>query len=106
MSETNGVSYRYYGIAVGKGRQGIKTELERLKLGNLSCREALKIVCKCLIKQRDDTSNKKFEIELAWISDETNKQFVRVPKELAKESEDEAKKEIEQEDEDSDDMES
>jgi len=106
LSETNGVSYRYYGIAVGKGRQGIKTELERLKLGNLSCREALKIVCKCLIKQRDDTSNKKFEIELAWISDETNKQFVRVPKELAKESEDEAKKEIEQEDEDSDDMES
>ena len=43
LSETNGVSYRYYGIAVGKGRQGIKTELERLKLGEMTTREALKV---------------------------------------------------------------
>mmetsp|Transcript_18077 Transcript_18077/g.37268 ORF Transcript_18077/g.37268 Transcript_18077/m.37268 type:complete len:256 (-) Transcript_18077:1106-1873(-) len=106
LSETNGVSYRYYGIAVGKGRQGIKTELERLKLGNMTCREALKTVCKCLIKQRDDQGSKKFEIEMAWICDESDRQFVRVPEDVAKEAEDAAKREIEQEDEDSSDMES
>jgi len=106
LSETNGVSYRYYGIAVGKGRQGIKTELERLKLDRMTCREALKTVCKCLIKQRDDQGSKKFEIELAWISEETNKQFVRVPEDLAKESEEAARREIEQEEDDDSDMES
>jgi 20S proteasome subunit alpha 7 len=98
LSETNGVSYRYYGIAVGKGRQGIKTELERLNLGELTCREALKIICKCLIKQRDEQGAKKFEIELGWIAEETNREFVRVPEDLAKDSQEQAKREIEEED--------
>ena len=98
MSETNGVSYRYYGIAVGKGRQGIKTELERLNLGQLTCREALKTVCKCLIKQRDEQGAKKFEIELGWIAEETNREFVRVPEDLARDSQEQAKREIEEED--------
>ncbi|WZN58759.1 subunit alpha type-3 of proteasome [Chloropicon roscoffensis] len=102
LSETNGVSYRYYGIAVGKGRQGIKTELERLKLGEMTTREALKVVCKCLMRQRDESSNKKYEIELAWISEETGREFQRVPEDLAKQTVEDAKKEIEQEDSDSD----
>ena len=40
--EPSGVQYGYVGCAVGKGRQVARTELEKLKLGTLSCREALK----------------------------------------------------------------
>jgi 20S proteasome subunit alpha 7 len=32
MVEPSGVSYRYFGCAIGKGKQGAKTEIEKLKL--------------------------------------------------------------------------
>jgi 20S proteasome subunit alpha 7 len=37
---------RYFGTAVGKGRQAAKTEIERLKLGELSCRQGVMEVAK------------------------------------------------------------
>jgi len=36
-----GVAHRYYGTAVGKGRQSVKTEIERLKFDQLTCRQAV-----------------------------------------------------------------
>ena len=37
---------RYFGTAVGKGRQGAKNEIEKLKLEEMSCREGIKAVAK------------------------------------------------------------
>jgi 20S proteasome subunit alpha 7 len=37
---------RYFGTAVGKGRQAAKTEIERLKLGELTCRQGVLEVAK------------------------------------------------------------
>ena len=37
---------RYFGAAVGKGRQAAKTEIERLKLGELTCRQGVMEVAK------------------------------------------------------------
>lgn len=37
---------RYFGTAVGKGRQAAKTEIERLNLGELTCRQGVKEVAK------------------------------------------------------------
>lgn len=37
---------RYFGAAVGKGRQGAKNEVEKLKLGEMSCREGIQAVAK------------------------------------------------------------
>lgn len=48
LVEPNGVSQRYFGTAVGKGRQAAKTEVEKLKLGEMSCQEALLEVSKIL----------------------------------------------------------
>lgn len=31
----------YFGVAIGKGRQAAKTEIEKLKLTELTCREAV-----------------------------------------------------------------
>ena len=37
---------RYFGTAVGKGRQGAKNEIEKLKLEEMTCREGIKAVAK------------------------------------------------------------
>lgn len=37
---------RYFGTAVGKGRQGAKNEIEKLKLEEMSCREGIQAVAK------------------------------------------------------------
>lgn len=37
---------RFFGTAVGKGRQAAKTEIERLKLGELSCEQGINEVAK------------------------------------------------------------
>jgi 20S proteasome subunit alpha 7 len=39
----------YYGVAVGKGRQAAKTELEKLKWGDMTCREAIKAIAKMYV---------------------------------------------------------
>lgn len=42
MTEPNGVYWGYRGCATGKGRQMAKTEIEKLDLESLTCREVLK----------------------------------------------------------------
>eukprot|EP00249_Psilotum_nudum_P005537 c18979_g1_i1 orf=343-924(+) len=39
--EPSGVAYRYFGAAIGKGRQAAKTEIEKLKLSEMTCREGV-----------------------------------------------------------------
>jgi hypothetical protein len=45
------VSQRYFGTAVGKGRQAAKTEIERLKLEEMTAREAVKQVAKMCVQR-------------------------------------------------------
>ena len=40
---------RFFGTAVGKGRQAAKTEIERLKLGELSCEQGVTEVAKMCV---------------------------------------------------------
>ena len=37
---------RFFGTAVGKGRQGAKTDIERLDLQELTCKAAVKEIAK------------------------------------------------------------
>ena len=37
--EPSGLTYNYFGCAIGKGKQPAKVEIEKLKLGELTCRE-------------------------------------------------------------------
>lgn len=41
LLEPSGVAARYHATAVGKGRQSVKTEIERLKFDALTCRQAV-----------------------------------------------------------------
>lgn len=39
--EPSGVSFGYFGCAIGKAKQAAKTEIEKLKLDNLTMRELI-----------------------------------------------------------------
>ncbi|EFN57835.1 hypothetical protein CHLNCDRAFT_56088 [Chlorella variabilis] len=96
LVEPSGTSHRYFGTAVGKGRQGAKNEIEKLKLEEMSCREGIQAVAKILHQVHDE--EKGFELELAWICEESGRQFQRVPQQLAEEAEAAAKAALEAED--------
>lgn len=88
--DPSGASLRYYGTAVGKARQAAKNEIEKLKLSEMTCREAVIEAVKILHKVHDE-DGKAFEIEASWICDETNRQHQRVPADLMAEAERQAK---------------
>ncbi|KAG5733989.1 Proteasome subunit alpha type-3 [Termitomyces sp. T112] len=93
--EPSGVFYGYHGAAVGKGRQLAKTELEKLQLSELTTREAVKEAARIIYLVHDDAKEKDFELEISWISDETNGLHLPVPKELQAEAEAAAKAALE-----------
>lgn len=80
--EPSGIAYRYFGTAVGKGRQGAKTEIERLNLKEMTCREAVVQIAKLIYQVHDEAKDKAFELELSWVCDESNRMHERVPADL------------------------
>ncbi|KAF5393938.1 hypothetical protein D9757_000164 [Collybiopsis confluens] len=93
--EPSGVFFGYHGAAVGKGRQLAKTELEKLKLSELSTRQAVIEAARIIYLVHDDSKEKEFELEMSWIGDETNGLHVPVPKALFAEAEQKAKAALE-----------
>lgn len=91
-----GTMHRFKGAALGKGRQGARNQLEKLALGELTCREGIKAVAKILHQVHDE--EREFEMELAWICEESGREFGRVPQELADQAEADAKSALEAED--------
>ena len=96
MVDPAGTMHRYRATAVGKGRQGAKNELEKLKFDEMTCKEALFAAAKILHQVHDE--EKGFELEVAVISAETGNIFKRVSKEEVAEAEKAAKEAIEAED--------
>ncbi|KIJ70221.1 hypothetical protein HYDPIDRAFT_143346 [Hydnomerulius pinastri MD-312] len=93
--EPSGVCLGYHGAAVGKGRQLAKTELEKLKLAELSTREAVIEAARIIYLVHDDNKEKEFELEMSWVGDETNGLHVPVPADLLAEAEQKAKEALE-----------
>eukprot|EP00395_MALV-II_sp_L67-2_P000434 gene433-94_t len=96
--EPSGQVTKWFGKALGKGRQLANTEIEKLDLANLTCKESLFHVCRILHKCADE--GKTFELEVNWISSETNYEHQIVPAELLAEAEERAKRALEDEDDD------
>jgi len=76
----------YYGCAVGKGRQNAKTEIEKLDMSKMSCRELVKEVAKVIYSVHDEVKDKHFELELSWIGKDTNGRHELVPKDIFEEA--------------------
>jgi len=95
MIEPSGVHYGYYGCAIGKGKQQAKTEIEKLKLQDITCREAVKEAARIIYAVHDEVKDKTFELELSWICEESGRQHQLVPKDILEEAEREAKRALE-----------
>jgi len=96
MIEPSGVSYAYYGTAVGKAKQAAKGEIEKLKLTEMTARQAVNEVAKIIYTVHDEVKDKEFELELSWICPESGFQHQMVPKEIAAEAEKFAKAALEE----------
>merc|ERR1711976_310731 len=66
-------------------------ELEKLSLGELTCREAVKAIADIIYQVHDDTKDKLWELEMGWVCDESKRVFEPVPRDVLKEAEDAAK---------------
>lgn len=97
LVEPSGNAFRYFGAAVGKGRQAAKTEIERLKLSELTCEQAIVEAAKILYRVHDE-DGKPFELEMSWICDASGQKQERVPAAKLEEAERQAKAALEEAD--------
>jgi len=95
MIEPSGVGYAFYGTAVGKAKQAAKGEIEKLKLNDLTARQAVFEVAKIIHSVHDEVKDKEFELELSWICPESGNQHQLVPKDLLAEAQKAAKTALE-----------
>ncbi|KAG0212044.1 hypothetical protein BGX28_006942 [Mortierella sp. GBA30] len=102
MVEPSGLYWGYHGTAIGKGRQVAKTEIEKLNLEEMTCREAVKHAARIIYNVHDDAKDKEFELELSWVCTESNGYHQIVPKDIADEAEALAKAALTEDDMDDD----
>jgi len=102
--EPSGVGYGYWGCAAGKAKSNAVTEIEKLKLKEMTCAELIKEAAKIIYVVHDEVKDKMFELELSWVGEFTNGVHQRVPKDVHTEAENFAKSAMEDSDDDDDDM--
>uniref|UniRef100_A0A673MDS9 Proteasome subunit alpha type-3 n=1 Tax=Sinocyclocheilus rhinocerous TaxID=307959 RepID=A0A673MDS9_9TELE len=91
MVDPSGISYGYWGCAIGKARQAAKTEIEKLQMKEMTCRELVKEVAKIIYIVHDEVKDKAFELELSWVGEVTKGRHELVPKDIKEEAEKYAK---------------
>ncbi|KAI1304931.1 Proteasome subunit alpha type-3 [Halotydeus destructor] len=94
--EPSGLSYGYFGCAIGKAKQSAKTEIEKLSLKELSCKDLIKEAAKIIYQVHDEIKDKAFELELSWVGEFTNGRHEPVPAALFTEAEKYAKDALKQ----------
>jgi len=97
--EPSGVSYGYFGMAVGKAAQNAKTEIEKTKFRDMKCADLVKEAAKVIYSVHDEIKDKHFELEMGWIGKATDGKFQIVPKAVFDEAEKYAKESMESDDE-------
>ncbi|XP_057328400.1 proteasome subunit alpha type-3 [Microplitis mediator] len=105
MIDPSGVSYGYFGCAVGKAKQSAKTEIEKLKLSDMSCKELVKEAARIIYLVHDELKDKQFELEMSWVGAHTKGRHERIPHEIKSEAEAKARQAMaEDSDSDTEDM--
>jgi len=104
MIEPSGICQGYFGCTVGKARQAAKTEIEKIKMKELSMRELVKEVAKIVYTVHDEVKDKAFELELSWVGADTNGRHEMVPADILTEAERYAKAALEDSDGSDEDM--
>eukprot|EP01071_Lankesteria_metandrocarpae_P009490 Lankesteria_metandrocarpae@DN5204_c0_g2_i1.p1 len=92
--EPSGGFNKFFGTAVGKNRQSIKTEIEKLDRTTLTCEAAVFYVAKILREVQEETK-KDLVMEVAWHCKSEGYEFQRVPVDILEEAQKKALKFIE-----------
>lgn len=103
LADPSGVSWGYYGCAVGKAKQAAKTEIEKLKMQNMTCKELVKEVAKIIYTVHDEVKDKEFELEMSWVGEVSGGLHQIVPADIKAEAEQFAKDAIRDSDSEDDD---
>lgn len=102
LIDPSGVSFGYYGCAIGKAKQAAKTEIEKIKMKDMLCVDLVKEVAKIIYIVHDEVKDKNFELELSWVGEMTQGKHELVPKAVFTEAEKFAKESLEESDESDD----
>ena len=89
--DPSGSNYGYFGCSIGKAKQAAKTEIEKIKFKDMSCKDLIKEAAKIIYIVHDEIKDKAFELELSWITEGTQGRHEAVPKNLFSEAEEYAK---------------
>lgn len=71
MVEPSGQCFEYYGCASGRGKQLARNEIEKKNFRDMTVTEALPHIAKILLKSQEEMKEKKQELEISILSDET-----------------------------------
>merc|ERR1719187_107485 len=94
--DPSGVSNGYFGCAIGKAKQNAKTEIEKLKLSELSVNDLIKEAAKIIYIVHDEVKDRHFELELSWVCEASGWRHQRVPQAVFQEAERHAKAALEE----------
>merc|ERR1712146_735813 len=103
MVEPSGVSWGYYGAALGKNKTAANAEIEKLKPSDKPVRELVKEAARIIYATHDETKDKAFELEMSWVCAETNGQHSHVPDAILQEAEAYAQAKMDEDSDDDDD---
>lgn len=98
LVEPSGLCYEYKAWAVGKHRQAAKTEIEKLKLDELSMEQLVRETARILITIRDEAKDKNLRVEMGWVGKHTNGRHELIPADKVADAEKWAKSKLEEED--------
>lgn len=101
--EPSGHCLRYFGCALGKGRQSAKSDIERLDLTTLTCKEALGHIAKMILTVHDESKDKPFVLEMCWLCKDTDWTFQLVDDALVDEARAWAQSQLDDDDDDDED---
>ena len=73
------MGYGFWGCAAGKAKSNAKTELEKIKMADMTCAELVKEAARIIYMVHDEVKDKMFELELSWVGDFTDGVHQRVP---------------------------
>jgi len=105
MTDPAGLNYGYFGCAIGKHRQAAKTEIEKLKLNEMTPEEMVKAAANIIYKVREEAKDKLWQLEMSWVGTHTDGAHQLVPENLRQEAEAEAQRALlEDDDEEEGDM--
>ncbi|KAJ1524885.1 hypothetical protein ONE63_009749 [Megalurothrips usitatus] len=96
MIDPSGVSYGYFGCAIGKAKQSAKTEIEKLTLKDMTHDQLVKEGAKIIYQVHDELKDKEFELELSWVGKNTKGVHERVSDGVFQEAEKSAKAAMEE----------